>query len=125
MPTPGSIVFTTAPIYSRAVYVNGIGVNPYAPPWSLTVPLQTPFTTFRLDDLLSFHMQQWTYDATLYRDNVLVEQFSKKSPVASSGGVQVFFTGQPNSSVHGHNWKVQWHYSGGGFTNGSVSFYIP
>jgi hypothetical protein len=123
--TPGSIVFNGAQLITqRAVYVNDLSVYPI--PWIFTIPVKTTaFTTFKLDDRLNLHVQKWTYDATLYRDNVLVEQLSGKSPAPYSGDVMVKFTAQPDSFVHGHTWKVQWHYSGGQFTNGSTSFYIP
>lgn len=125
-PRAGQIVFglftgTT----SRSIRVNNVYVNPSYSTQNVQVPLQTPFTTFRLDDILKFHAQAWTYDATLYRDNVLVEKFSRKSPALFAGTVLVEFTGQPNNSVHGHTWKVEWHYSGNQFTNGSVSMFIP
>jgi len=126
-PTAGRIVFglftgTT----SRSLKVNNVYVNLMSTPQTFVqVPLQTPFTTFQLDDILKWHGQAWTYDATLYRDGVLVEKFSKKSPALFAGTVLVEFTGQPNNSVHGHTWKVEWHYSGNQFTNGSVSFFIP
>jgi hypothetical protein len=123
-PVPGSMRFVPPLYFTRVIYVNGLSVNPYAAPPSLNVPIQTPFTTFKLEDHLNFHAQRWTYDATLYRDNVLVERFSGKSPPASSASVLVQFTGQPNSSVHGHTWKIEWHYNGNQFSNGSTSFFI-
>ena len=126
-PETGSIKFVP-PIgnATRFIFVNDVGVNPSnPPPLGLMVPLKTPFTTFKLQDFLNWHTQQWTYDATLYRDNVLVERISGKSLVGFKGNVLVFFTGQPNNSVHGHTWKVEWHYNGNNFSNGSASFFIP
>jgi hypothetical protein len=77
-PTHGWIVFGTTSTTARDIYVNNVYVDLQNPPTNLTVPLTTPFTTFKLDDILKWHAQAWTYDGTLYRDNVLVEQFSKK-----------------------------------------------
>ena len=125
-PAPGSITFPPPlPDTTRLIYVNDAVVNPFTSPPNLTVPVKTPFTSFKLQDFLKWHAQQWTYDGTLYRDNVLVERLSGKSPPASSVSVVVYFTGQPNNSVHGHTWKVEWHYNGNQFSNGSFSFFIP
>lgn len=125
-PSPGSIKFSPAFQYTRTLEVNGVGVNLFAPSGSqVIVPIQTPFTTFKLVDYVTFHVQAWTYEATLYRDNVLVEKFSGKSAPASSQTIAVYFSGQPNSAVHGHTWKVEWHYFGNNFSNGSVTFLIP
>lgn len=122
---PGSITFGAFPSSIRSITVNNVGINPNAPASQTIVPINTPFTTFIFTDMLQLHMQRWTYSATLYRDGVKIEQFSKKSPTAYQGGVNVQFTGQPNSFVHGHNWKIEWHYAGPNFQNGSTTFYIP
>jgi hypothetical protein len=125
-PAAGSIKFVPAYQYVRTLEVNGKTVNLYALPGSnVTVPINGPFTTFKLIDYLTGHVQAWTYEASLYRDNAVVEKLSGKSSVASSQNVSVDFTGQPNSSVHGHTWKVEWHYFGNNFSNGSVTFLIP
>jgi hypothetical protein len=125
-PAAGSIHFPPSlPGTARRVWVNDEGVDPFGQILPVKVPTQTAYTTFKLEDKLEFHVQKWTYDATLYRDNVLVERLSGKSPPASANSVAVTFTGQPNSAVHGHTWKVAWHYNGKNFDNGSVSFFIP
>lgn len=82
------------------------------------------FTTFVMDDYLQYHIQSWTYTAKLFRDGVLVDQLSRKSPPVFNGTVLVVFTSQPNSIVRGHRWTVEWRYAGPRFTNGSCSFYI-
>ena len=113
-------------ITARTITVNGTGVNPYAPPPSVPISgNNTSFTIFEFTDTLHFHVQQWTYDLRLYRDGALVEQLSKKSPPASGVGVSARFTGQSNAFVHGHTWKIEWHYAGPNFQNGSATFYIP
>jgi hypothetical protein len=124
--SPGSIKFLPSSQYHRSLEVNGVGVNINGLSGSnVTVPINTAFTTFKLTDYLTGHVQAWTYEGTLYRDNAVVEKFSGKSSVASSQNVFVVFTGQPNSSVHGHTWKVEWHYFGSNFSNGSVTFFVP
>ena len=125
-PMAGSIRFPPLlPSAVRKILVNDVGVDPLGQMLPVKVPTQTAYTTFKLEDKLGFHVQRWTYDATLYRDNVLVERLSGKSPGASANSVTVTFTGQPNNAVHGHTWKVEWHYNGKNFDNGSVSFFIP
>jgi hypothetical protein len=124
--TPGKILFGTIPgVISRSVTVNLATVNLYGQSQTVNVPIKGAFTSFVLNDNLSMHMQAWTYDAILYRDGVKIEAFSKKSPVAFQGSVYVQFTDQPNSFVHGHDWKVEWHYAGPNFQNGSVTFHVP
>jgi hypothetical protein len=126
-PRPGSIRFPLSPGTIRVLNVNNIPVNAY-PPGPLKpviVPYAGYYTTFSLSDYLQFHFQSWTYTARLYRDGILIEQFSKPAGVGYIGVVQVTFTGQPNAFVHGHTWKVEWEFAGSGFVNGSVSFFIP
>lgn len=123
-PIPGRVVFGTIPATIRTLSVNGTGVDLRLSQQSVTVQNQGPYTLFELDDHLSFHVQGWTYNAKLYRDNVLVEELAQKSPPAFVGGVLVDFTGQPNNLVHGHDWRVEWHYFGSGFTDGSVTFHV-
>jgi hypothetical protein len=124
-PTPGTLVFR-GKTYSHYIQVNnGLLINPWAPP-ILPVQVQnaTAFVKFTLHDSLSGHAQSWTYDAYLYRDNALVEQLTGKSGPFYSGDVVAAFTGQPNSFVHGHDWKIAWHYAAPQSTNGSASFHI-
>ena len=125
-PAAGSIKFVPLfPSAARRLFVNDVEVNTFGQIFPVKVPIQTAYTTFKLEDKLEFHAQRWTYDATLYRDNVWVERLSGKSDPASKQTVVVYFTGQPNSAVHGHTWKVEWHYNGNQFSNGSVSFFVP
>jgi|SRR5947209_5045135 len=122
--TPGYILFGTIPDNPmRSITINGttINMNSQTP---IIIQNQGAYVTFTLYDYLSFHVQQWTYDAILYRDGVKIEQFSKKSPVAFKGSLFVTFTGQPNAFVHGHNWKIEWRYAGPNFQNGSATFHI-
>lgn len=126
----GSLVFNTIPgVTSPWIRINGVDVNRFAPPQSIqvvNVPISGAHTLFEMNDFLQLHAQSWTYDATLYRDGVKIERFSKKSPVGYHGNVMVRFTAQPNSFVHGHDWKVEWHYAGRADNlNGSVRFRIP
>ena len=80
------------------------------------------FTTFVLVVPLGIHLQSWTFTSQLYRDNVLVEVFSKKTPIASGNYAITTFTQQPNSFVHGHVWKIVWTYHN---KNGASSYTIP
>lgn len=107
--------------------INGLVINPYVPaPPSVTVPgNSTPFTNFELQDKISVTVQRWTYTAKLYRDGALVEQLAGKSRLFKPKGISAKFTGQPNSFVHGHQWKIEWHYAGPNHGNGSISFFIP
>jgi len=123
-PQPSIFLFGTTPAVARSIDVNGVGVNLVGGSPVISVPISTPFTTFTLNDYLSSHVQSWTYDATLYRDNVRVDHLSGKSPAFFRGSVLAQFTGQPNAYVHGHNWKIEWHYFGPNFSNGNVTFHI-
>src|SRR6202023_3258415 len=58
------------------------------------------FTTFVLVVPLGYHTQSWTFTAQLYRDNVLVETLSRKSPTFSAFFAVATFTQQPNTIVH-------------------------
>lgn len=111
-------------VYGLSMTVNNVKVVPGQT--QLLVPMKGNFTSFTLDEDLAFHTQQWTYDAFLYRDDVKVEALTKKSPLAFAGHVFVRFTDQPNSFVHGHTWKIVYHYAGRPkYQNGSATFYIP
>jgi hypothetical protein len=126
-PTPGGIIFYTTPAAGRSLDVNGVSINLNNPPQqNVSIQNSGAFVTFTLNDFVQPHVQPWTYEAKLYRDKGLVENISKKAPgyIRGSGSVLVTFTGQPNSFVHGHDWKIEWHYFGQSFTNGSVSFHI-
>lgn len=127
--TPGKIVFGTPPplgVFGVYIAVNNVKVDLFNAGQTLQVPIQGNFTEFVLHDDLGWHKQQWTYDALLYRDGVKVEAFAKKSPPFFKGHVYVRFTDQPNSFVHGHTWKVEYHYAGRPqYQNGSATFHIP
>ena len=126
---PGKIVFGTPPplgVFGVFIAVNNIKVDLLNPSQTLQVPIKGNFTSFELHEDLALHNQQWTYDAILYRDGVKVEALAKKSPLFFVGHVYVQFTDQPNSFVHGHTWKVEYHYAGRPRSqNGSATFHIP
>lgn len=123
-PAPGRMVCTPSFPVTRALTINNVGVNLGFPGLSINVPISTPFTTFEFKDHLSYHVQSWTYEARLIRDGVLVEQLALKCNPSSSNDIIVDFTGQPNGFVHGHDWKVEWHYLRPGFSSGSVAFHV-
>jgi len=128
-PLPGAIGFPSPRDVSsaRKIFVNDTGFFPSEASANLffQTNFKPPFVTFRLEDQLGFHMQRWTYDATLYRDNVLVERLSGLSPAHSAPGVSVTFTSQPTNFVHGHTWKITWYYTGKGLAEGGASFFVP
>lgn len=125
-PAPGRVSFPprdhgTTP----RVTVNDIDIDTLAaPPLWGKLPTKGPFATFDFRDRLSLHAQSWTLTARLYRDNVLVEELTGKSPTASAPDIWVTFTEQPNSFVHGHTWKVTTHYAGPGYGDRSIPFQI-
>jgi len=94
--------------------------QPYTP--IASTPL---FTTFELIDPFSWHWQQWTYTAQLWRDSQLIEVLTQKSPFGSSLSADAKFTQQPNAFVQGHVWKIVWTYAGPNHTNGASSYSIP
>lgn len=121
--TKGSITFGPYQV-DRQLFLNEEWINFFSPPAVVTLPPPAAYATFKLNDVLPAHVKPWTYTAKLYRDNVLVEELSKTSSAVSVGNVWVVFTSQPANTVHGHVWKVEWHYFAPGFNNGSTQFRI-
>ncbi len=126
LPAAGSLSFIQ-PLYpDAAIRINNALVAVNNNTQQHTQITSTPlFTTFELIDNLSYHTQQWTYTAQLYRDNVLVEVLTKKSPFGSSLTADAKFTQQPNAFVHGHTWKIAWTYAGPKHASGASSYSIP
>jgi hypothetical protein len=120
----GSIGFDMYSV-SRSVSINSRQIDLSKPLQVVTLQPQEAFANFELWDNLAYHNQAWTYSAKLYRDNVLVQELTKKSPPLSVGNVRVLFTGQPAQAVHGQVWKVEWYNFAPNSSNGSIEFKIP
>jgi hypothetical protein len=128
VPTPGVLTFENYNQKDITIKINDVFVLANNNTQPNTQIASTPkFTTFFLADPLSWHVQSWTYTAQLYRDNVLVEVFSLKTPALTGGSgyaAVTTFTQQPNTFVHGHVWKIAWTYAGPDHTNGASSYSI-
>jgi hypothetical protein len=126
VPAPGALSFYNYGATDLTIKINNVSVPVNNNTQQITQIASTPnFTTFFLVDPLHFHWQSWTFTAQLYRDNVLVEVFSKKSPWGSALNAVTIFTQQPNWFVYGHVWKIVWTYAGPNQPNGASSYFIP
>ena len=125
-PLGGLLTFWNAGFTNKEMRINNVSV-----PLNAGAPQNTPisntplFSTFYFVNPLNFHAQSWTYTVQLFRDNVLVETLTRKSPAVSKLNAEARFTQQPNAFVHGHVWKIVWTYAGPNQANGSTSYMIP
>jgi hypothetical protein len=120
-PTPGIVTFPGGS-QSHQLIIDGTQYNWYQVPPTVTVSHTKQFITFEFYDGLTFHVQQWTYYARLYRNNSIVEEL--RGITHGGGNVYVRFTEQPNSFVRGQTWKIVTHYGGPGYTDLSTSFFV-
>lgn len=123
----GSIIFSNSPPLGNAN--SGVSANgkQFVSSGSTTGVFNgTSFVTFSHFQLISQHFASNTYTANLYRDNVLIDTQTAKTPCCQVKGTvaRVTFAQQADAFVKGHTWKVMWVYQGKSPINGTIQTFI-